>query len=459
MRVVRRECFGALALGDGDNDIWVMNREILSLVQLCKDMLFDRNAINRAVTLEWGEDAPDVLSTVDTLEQVGILTAEAARLLEDDSHVIAGALSAPLQVYLFLTQACNLRCRHCFNNSGVEEDLPLPFEEIRDLLTELGRVGVTRLALTGGEPLLRPDFFDILTLAAKLGFRVNITSNGTLIDDAIAQRLAEVESAFRFFLVSIEGPEEVHDAICGRGTFRRAVYGLRTLRKAGIDAGFTTTLNAVNLRRVKTLFDLARTLDLPRFSLSIIKPAGRAAQNLELCEFSPLELEDALADVKCLEAETGINVYMKELDSTSREAELVKILGATKCAAGVFTASILANGDVTACPYLSQIRTDLKIPLYNIRERAFLDIWRNAPEFQYVRSSRIDSRCAQCKRYEADCFAGCPGTAYLVTGNPFAPSPFCRTHGLGAKTLAEAVREQARIGMPGRVAGGRRNEC
>lgn len=216
------------------------------------------------------------------------------------------------------------------------------------------------------------------------------------------------------------------------------------LRETGVNAGFTTTLNALNLSRIKELFGFAQTLDLAGFSLSIIKLAGRATKDLALCEFSPADLEDALAEVRRLEAHTGITVYMKELDSSSNDVELLKVLGASKCAAGVFTASIMSNGDVIACPYLAGIRTDLRFPIFNIRERAFTDIWRNAPEFQYIRSSHIDSRCSQCQRYETNCLAGCPGTAYLVTGDPYAPSPFCRTHGLGRKRLSDAVREYSR---------------
>lgn len=444
MPTIRRECFGALVLGDANDDIWIMDHEALSLVLLCRDMHFDKRAIEEAVVSEWREDASDVLRSVDVLEQFGILTADTAKILDDDSQVIADALSLPLQVYLFLTQACNLRCRHCFNDSGAEQDSPLTYEEIRALLIELRHIGVERLALTGGEPLLRADFFQILRLATSLGFRVNVTSNGTLIDETVAQQVAEVKSSLRFFLVSIEGPEDIHDAIRGQGTFRRAVNGLRMLRETGVNAGFTTTLNALNLSRIKELFGFAQTLDLAGFSLSIIKLAGRATKDLALCEFSPADLEDALAEVRRLEAHTGITVYMKELDSSSNDVELLKVLGASKCAAGVFTASIMSNGDVIACPYLAGIRTDLRFPIFNIRERAFTDIWRNAPEFQYIRSSHIDSRCSQCQRYETNCLAGCPGTAYLVTGDPYAPSPFCRTHGLGRKRLSDAVREYSR---------------
>ncbi|HHY12935.1 MAG TPA: radical SAM protein [Firmicutes bacterium] len=440
MNVVRRECFGAIIIGDGDDDVWVMDDAAISLAKMCEKMRFEREAIARAIENEWGEDSEDVLQVFDFLEHLGILTAENLRVLNDDTQVIKGALSVPLQVYLFLTKACNLRCRHCFDNSGTESAGMLTFDEIESLLVELQRLGVKRLALSGGEPLVRTDFIQILELGAHLGFRINVTSNGTLIDDSVAQQIAEVKEALRFFLVSIEGPEDIHNAIRGDGTFQSAIQGLKALRRAGVEAGFTTTLNALNLSRVDALFSLAQSLALEGFSLSIIKLAGRAATDLPLCGFSPDQLDKTLDEIRYLEQKTGINVYMKELDSTSDDLELAKVLGASKCAAGLFTASITANGDVVACPYLESIRTDFGFSVMNIRKLPFSAIWRQAPEFRYIRESNVDPRCASCERHKTDCFAGCPATAYQVTGDPYAPSPFCRLYGLGDRKLSDAVR-------------------
>lgn len=270
--------------------------------------------------------------------------------------------------------------------------------------------------------------------------RMNITYNGTAIDEITAQRIAEFGPSFRFFLISVEGPEEVHDSICGEGSFERAVEGLKALRNAGVNSGFTVTLNALNIKHIKDLFPLALQLGLDSFSVSIIKLAGRVMQNLDLCDFSPLELEKAVEEIKVLQEKTGINIYMKELDTVSDEVELLKIIGATKCAAGVFTASVMSAGRVVACPYLADIREESGFRPMNIRDSSFLDIWRVNPEFTHIRTSRIDDRCVQCERYKTNCFAGCPGTTYHISEDPFAPSPFCKKWGLGQITLADRLR-------------------
>ncbi|MFA6654839.1 MAG: radical SAM protein [Bacillota bacterium] len=194
-----------------------MNEEAASLAQLCRDMQFNRDNGRNAIAAELSqEDALGVLDALDTLHRLGVLNSDVA-------HVIQSALSVPLPAHLFLTQECNLRSPHYFNDSGVERSVPLTFREIKDLLIKLER--------TGGEPLLRDGFFDILSLAVSLGFKMNGTSDGTLIDDITAQRRAEFDPSFRFFLISIEGPEEAHDSICGEGRFGRVVEALKAPQK------------------------------------------------------------------------------------------------------------------------------------------------------------------------------------------------------------------------------------
>ena len=165
-----------------------------------------------------------------------------------------------------LTEKCNLKCRHCYQEGKHVEEMTLP--EIRRVvrdLTETIRAWQDRYQLefspsfniTGGEPFLREDFFEILETLAETGFDLYVLSNGAVITAERARRL--VDAGVKEVQVSLEGPEPVQELIRGRGSFAAALTGVRRLLEAGMRVSLNATLSRVNAPYLPDLINLAQS--------------------------------------------------------------------------------------------------------------------------------------------------------------------------------------------------------
>ena len=180
-----------------------------------------------------------------------------------------------------LTGRCNLRCAHCYASEAGEADLP--FETLRRGFADFEEGGGLRLLLSGGEPLLHPDFSRIDELLPGLNVRAVMLTNGTLLTSALARRLHVHEVQ-----VSLDGMEESHDALRGPGSFARARLGLEAAREAGLQISVASTVNALNLRDFDRLAALVEALDAWQWTIDVPCSAGRMAQRPRL-EAPPAE--------------------------------------------------------------------------------------------------------------------------------------------------------------------------
>lgn len=208
------------------------------------------------------------------------------RRLAEYRRSIIGA--PPLRnLFLELTLRCNERCLHCGSRCGEHDRVPeLSLEQYRQILDDVKRdFGAEQLELdiTGGEPLLRRDFFDIMGYAHSLGFRWGMTSNATLIDDGVARRLREC--GMKTISVSIDGLEATHDALRGmKGAYAGAMRGIQALiRQGGFQAvQVTTVVNHRNFGELSALFDIFRDMDIDSWRVINIEPIGRALDTPDL---------------------------------------------------------------------------------------------------------------------------------------------------------------------------------
>jgi radical SAM protein with 4Fe4S-binding SPASM domain len=180
-----------------------------------------------------------------------------------------------------LTGRCNLRCSHCYAADLADRDLP--FVALADALAEFERGGGLRLMLSGGEPLLHPDFWRLDELLPGLDVRAVLLTNGTLLTPELARRLHVHEVQ-----VSLDGMEESHDALRGAGAFEAATRGLATVREAGLQVSVASTVNALNLGDFERLAALVEALDAWQWTIDVPCPAGRMARRPEL-EAPPAE--------------------------------------------------------------------------------------------------------------------------------------------------------------------------
>jgi len=325
------------------------------------------------------------------------------------------ALTDPLNFFaqLHLTARCNLRCRHCYQaeQSGNE----LTTGEISDLLSEIrealqaweesyGIAFSPAVSLTGGEPLLRDDLFEVVRAFRQAEFAVAVLSNGTLIGEDEARRFADL--GVRAVQVSLEGLETVHDAIRGPGTFRAALLGIDHLVAAGLTVTANMTLSRLNASEVLPLACFVATRGVQRLGFARIVPAGRGCDlreaALSAAETQRLYHEIAAVRITGLEFVTGDPVASCLLWPPAVDPGLSVAAGG--CAAGVAGITILEDGTLLPC-------RRLPVPIGNIRNDSLREVWATSPILARLRCrAEYRGRCGACARWAA--CRGCRAIAW-----------------------------------------------
>ena len=290
-------------------------------------------------------------------------------------------------LFLELTLRCNEKCLHCGSSCGDVHSEELTPTQYQKFLAEVkGDFGVENkmLCITGGEPLLRKDFFDIMGSAAELGFHWGMTSNGTLIDDSVARDLKRV--GMDTISISIDGLAEHHDAF--RRTpngWQKAMDGIESLLRVG---GFhavqaTTVVTHQNIGDLDELYRIFNDMDIDSWRIVNIEPMGRAKQYPEylLTEDDYKYMFEYIRNKRIAgEPVTyGCSHYLgMEYEREVRDWYFL-------CTAGTYIASIMANGDITACLDIERRPEHIQ---GNILKDRFKDVWENG--IQILAPVRLD---------------------------------------------------------------------
>ncbi len=341
-----------------------------------------------------------------------------------------------------ITRSCNLFCAHCRSSStaGAYEN-ELSTEECLHLIDGILEVGKPVIILSGGEPLLRHDLFQIAKYAVEKGLRVVMGTNGTLITEEVAAKLKTIPISR--VAVSIDFPTpELQDKFRGKvGAFQAAMAGIDRLRQAGIEVQINSTITRLNVRYLNGLLDLALEAGAVAFHPFMLVPTGRG-RGLEAVEMSPKEYEQTLNWVYDKQKGLGNRIFFKPTDAPhyqrivrqrdSRANPQGVLLGeksATKarkdalnsmtrgCLAGTGFCFISHRGRVQGCGYLD-------VEAGNIRDKSFGEIWMNSTLFRELRDlSNIKGKCGICE-YKGVC-GGCRARAYESTGDYLEAEPYC----------------------------------
>lgn len=329
-----------------------------------------------------------------------MISPQARETMERDLRALADYRQSildhpPLRhLFLELTTRCNEHCLHCGSRCGEQNASDgLTADQYRALLAQVQQdFDLTKLALyvTGGEPLLRQDFFDIMTYAHSLGFRWGMTTNATLIDDAAARRLREC--GMKTVSVSIDGLPASHDFIRGKqGAFDAAMRGLDALLRQG---GFqqvqvTTVVNHRTIGELPALFEILKEIDIDSWRVIGVEPIGRALDDPSLL-LSGQETRAILDFIKEKRAQGYPLTYgcshFLGLDYERQVRDWYFF-----CGAGVYTASIMANGDIGAC---LDIERRPELIQGNILRDNLKDVWDN--RFRLFRADLSDN-CETCR--------------------------------------------------------------
>lgn len=333
-------------------------------------------------------------------------------------------------VQLHLTERCNLRCKHCYQTGSSVDEMSLSevteaVNEIGDTLKEwreaYGLAFSPSFNVTGGEPLLRNDLFEILSVMEAAGFDTYVLTNGTLIDDKRAKDLLNV--GVKGAQVSIEGPEDVHEAIRGKGSFSDSLRGVKSLIGAGLTVTLNVTLSSVNAGYFMDIIELASKLGVHKVGFSRLVPSGRGGAMLDTM-LKADEVKDLYERIFSLDTGNLIIVTGDPVASQSaiEESEDRGDIPLGGCAAGVSGLTILPDGVIVPC-------RRLYIPIGNIRKDSFREIWSSSEVLEAIRDrSRYHGKCGACKRW-ANC-RGCRAIAYSYSqakggGDFLAEDPQC----------------------------------
>ncbi len=322
-------------------------------------------------------------------------------------------------IQLHLTERCNLRCRHCYQTGRSLDEMS--FAEIEEAIGEISEtIGIWRknyhidyspsFNVTGGEPFLRNDLFDILIAIISRGFDVYLLTNGILIDRKRAEGLSKM--GVKGVQVSIEGPLDVHDSIRGQGSFFASLKGVMHLLDAGMQVTLNTTLSTLNADCFTDLVSLASKLGVQRIGFSRLVPSGRGKGMLGsmLGTAAVKELYEKIFSVESgdLKIITGDPVASQLSDKDKEDRGDIAMGG---CAAGLSGLSILPDGTLVPC-------RRLYLPIGNIRRDSFREVWATSGVLEALRDrSRYRGKCGECRRW-AVC-RGCRAIAYA----------FSRAHG------------------------------
>ena len=310
------------------------------------------------------------------------------------------------RLFFELTLQCNAHCFHCGSSCTPTRGDELSRAEWTRIIDEVKEdFGVSRvqLCITGGEPLLNPDFFAIMGYAHEQGFRWGMTSNATLITPRVAERLAEV--GMGTISVSIDGLPETHDELRGMpGGYDRAMEGIQNLidTQAFRAVQVTTVISRANINQLDELFHIMEGLDIDSWRVINLEPIGRALQrpDLMLAADDYRRLFSFIREKRQTgyPVEYGCSHYLGlEYEAEVREWYWL-------CNAGVYTASIMVNGDIGACLDIERRPETVQ---GNIRRDRLRDAWQN--RFQIFRRNLSDS-CAECRACEHERF--CRGDAH-----------------------------------------------
>jgi radical SAM protein with 4Fe4S-binding SPASM domain len=394
-----------------------------------------------------------------------------------NSHTGATKEFTPRLIFWEVTKGCNLRCIHCrATATELMSPADLPTATARDIISQVARFGNPILVLSGGEPLYRPDIFELAEYGASLGLRVALATNGTLVTRDVAVKIKQ--AGIKRVSISLDGSDAcTHDSFRGiPGAFDAAVYGLRNLQDIGVSVQINTTIARHNAHQLPDVLDLARRLGADALHTFLLVPVGCGVDIAAEQMIPPEEYERMLnwfydqsltgdIELKATCAPHYFRVARQRRAADRRAGKPAPAapiahhppqhIGPTEmtmpgstgislkagggppvghsghhgghpgdmnamtkgCLAGTGICFISYEGEVFPCGYLPAIAGDL-------RKQSFADIWTNAEVFHQLRDDdNLKGKCGCCE-FRHVCM-GCRARAFAATGDFLAEEPFC----------------------------------
>jgi len=307
-----------------------------------------------------------------------------------------GLLEAPLSVQWISTHKCNLNCGHCMVNAGNPLPDELNMQEIKKAIDDMFLMGVKQFIVTGGEPLLRKDIFEILSYAKERNQKIGLATNSSLVSRYSSQLQKQKLDAV---MVSLDGLEKNHKKIRGNDSnFRQVIESIKFFKKIRVPkVSVCTTVNRFNIDELEQLKQLIFSTGANQWHINITMPEGRA-KNKEEFYLTKAQMQNLIQFIINNKKRFRIDIcseagYLGEMDKKLRGNSFFCSCGWTSCA-------IMANGDVMACPIFEKNN----FIEGNIRKKSFRAIWDDG--LNKFRNMNFNGKCDSCRDY-SKCRGGC----------------------------------------------------
>jgi radical SAM protein with 4Fe4S-binding SPASM domain len=350
------------------------------------------------------------------------------------------AQSAPAHVWIHLTEEGNFKCIYCYAYPHPDKGEELSYNKLMDIFKELDSMNVLLVRLLGGEPLLRKDIIQIIEGLRPFRFSKMLTTNGSLVTDAIAKAL--YKSAFCLVNVSLDGPKRLHEEHAGvTGCHSKVIGGIEHLKRRGLRVAIISVLNRMNVSAIEETLRIAHDLNVDVFKIIPLVRIGRARENTglqlsyaEWCDFyvwlthQRISRSAYFKNVELVFCNCNFCTWemFYPLPARSRKQLLKKawgvdfdslphIEGELHCFAGIDRLVIMANGDVYPCEEMYHIES---MKAGNVTKDCISHIWKQSSALRTLRSltrKDIVGPCGVCTN--PYCSGTNRGEAYLEAGS------------------------------------------
>jgi len=425
---------------------WIsINRTGAEIIKLCngKNTTSDiQNAICKKYGIIDGNAGEVHRKISDFLNAVGLLEFVSNVPFVRPHYAGRGKAIRPYkldELWIYNTMACNLRCKHCLVSAGRGFKDELTTGEIKRLVDEAIDLGVKRFYITGGEPFIKEDIFEIINYITKEKRRdLIILTNATLFDDKKIAALEKVKTPKLILQVSLEGPNaQIHDKLRGKGSFDKTVEGIKKLKGIGITPIISTAINKYNEKYIADTSRFLSKIGVKEHSILWMHTRGRGANNLNEL-FVPSE---RIATIM-----SGMRKVYKEQEIIVDNIESLKARVRTKrgrkydlCNNCYEKVCVNSDGHVYPC---ASLNGDKHFDAGSIRERSLKDIWLDSEVMKRCRDNSVEEKsgCKDCY-LKFFCGGGCQSHSYFASevdrgkGSIRAQDPYCSTY----KTLFEDI--------------------
>jgi len=428
---------GVYLLIDPFSPNWLSTNHIgAGILKLC-DGKHTVSDIQTAMNRKYGNSGTERVSR----EVLDFINAAGTVEFISDSPFIAteypgrGKVIAPYkleELWIYTTLSCNLRCKHCLVNAGKELKDELNTKEIKRLVDEAIELGVKRFYITGGEPFIKDDIFELIGYILKeKGKELIIQTNGTLLDDKKISALKELKNPKFTIQISLEGPNaEIHDSLRGKGSFDKAVEGIRKLVDIGIIPVIATAISKFNEDYITETSRFASGLGVKAHHILWMYTRGRGASNVDELFVPSEKISQIMQDLREIYKEGEIIIDNEE----SFKARLKAKRGRKIDLCNNCYEKICVNSDGHVYPCAS-FNGDKRFDAGSVREQSLKEIWLNSNVMREFRDNSVQKKtgCNTCY-LKFLCGGGCTAQSYYAgeleegKGSPDTQEPYCLTY-------------------------------